>query len=367
MVGANPPGPANDNASRLTALVRLLDKIAAEIAATGPITVARYMELALLDPEHGYYVTQNPFGSAGDFVTAPEISQMFGEMIGLWLGATWQAMGAPPRVVLAELGPGRGTLMADILRAGAYVPGFVGALEICLVEASPRLREIQKQSLTGYAVTWVERVEDLPSGPILAVANEFFDALPIFSYFYHQDKWYQRLIGFQESTGLTFEQGESTSLSLSGAEGDVFETCPEGARIARILAKRVTRDGGAALIIDYGHARSAMGDTLQAVHRHRYHPVLENPGEADLTAHVDFQALAEAAIPARVHGPTTQGDFLRALGIETRAQLLAQHQPKDGAAKIAADMRRLIDGAEMGTLFKVMALAHPAHGPLIGF
>lgn len=347
--------------------VRLLDKIAAEIAANGPITVARYMELALLDPEFGYYVTQNPFGSAGDFITAPEISQMFGEMIGLWLGATWQAMGAPPRIVLAELGPGRGTLMADILRAAAYVPGFPEALAICLVEASPRLRAIQKQSLAGHAVAWVERVEDLPSGPILAVANEFFDALPVFSYSFHGNEWRQRLIGFQESAGLTFERGETVPFTLAATEGEVFETCPEGTRIARLLGQRAARDGGAALIIDYGHVRSAVGETVQAVYRHRYHPVLENPGEADITAHVDFQALAEAAIPARVHGPTTQGDFLRALGIETRAQLLAQRQPKEGAAKIAADMRRLIDGAEMGTLFKVMALAHPAHGPLIGF
>ncbi len=347
--------------------VRLIDKIAAEIAATGPIGVARYMELALFDPDHGYYTTKNPFSTAGDFVTAPEISQMFGEMIGLWLGAAWGALGAPSKVVLAELGPGRGTLMADILRAGAYVPGFLDAAEVWLVEASLRLQAIQKQALDGHAVRWAERIEDIPEGPLLLVANEFFDALPIEQYFYDKGQWHQRLIDFHSGGGLSFVAGPTADLGIAGKDGDIFETCPEGLRIAGLLGQRLARQDGAALIVDYGHVRTAVGDTLQAVRSHKFHPVLENPGQADVTAHVDFQALAEAAIPARAHGPVAQGDFLRGLGIETRAALLAKGQSPDGAAKIAADMHRLIEPGEMGTLFKVMALAHPARGPLIGF
>jgi SAM-dependent MidA family methyltransferase len=257
--------------------------------------------------------------------------------------------------------------MADILRAAAYVPGFLNAVEVWLVEASLRLQAVQKEALAGHAVRWADRVDDLPPGPLLLVANEFFDALPIEHYFHDKGNWYQRLIGFDERAGLGFVPGPKAGLGVAGRDGDIFETCPEGVRIARLLGRRLTREDGAALIIDYGHVRSAVGDTLQAVRGHKFHPVLQDPGDADVTAHVDFQALAEAAIPARALGPVTQGDFLRALGIETRAQMLAKGLPPEGAARIAADMRRLIDAGEMGTLFKVMALAHPARGSLIGF
>jgi SAM-dependent MidA family methyltransferase len=287
---------------------------------------------------------------------------MFGELVGLWLADLWDRAGRPDAAYV-ELGPGRGTLAADALRAMAKA-GLRPPVHF--VETSPVRRQAQAGRVPD-AVRWAERIEDIPEGPLLLVANEFFDALPIEQYFYDKGQWHQRLIDFHSGDGLSFVAGPTADPGIAGKDGDIFETCPEGLRIAGLLGQRLARQDGAALIVDYGHVRTAVGDTLQAVRSHKFHPVLENPGQADVTAHVDFQALAEAAIPARAHGPVTQGDFLRGLGIETRAALLAKGQSPGGAAKIAADMHRLIEPGEMGTLFKVMALAHPARGSLIGF
>jgi SAM-dependent MidA family methyltransferase len=350
-------------------LARLL---AERIREHGPITVADYMAAALGHPEHGYYMGRDPFGRGGDFTTAPEISQMFGEIVGLWCVVVWQMMGQPGRVVLVELGPGRGTLMSDILRAAATVPAFGKAAEIHLVETSPTLRARQRETLKGVEVAWHERFEQVPDGPLLLVANELFDALPIRQYEKRQGLWHERLIGLDTAGGLAFvlgpEAGPDVAPGVRDApDGSLAEVCEAGRALAAALADRIARHGGAALIIDYGPAASAPGDSLQAVRSHQYHPVLETPGEADLTAHVDFQALAESARTARVWGPLAQGELLMRLGITARAGILARSGGPEVVADVTRQLRRLIDPAEMGTLFKTLAITHPALPPPPGF
>jgi SAM-dependent MidA family methyltransferase len=344
-------------------------RLAETIRRDGPLPLSEFMAAALLDPDHGYYATRDPFGAAGDFITAPEISQMFGELVGLWAAVTWAAMGAPPRVVLAELGPGRGTLMADLLRAAATVPPFLAALRPWLVEASPTLRRRQADTLAGHEVNWADGADDLPAGPLLVVANEFFDALPIEQYLRIDGRWHRRLVGLDAAGSLAFVTGPEAEIDAApdAPDGAIFETCPQGVALAAALGRRLAAEGGAALVVDYGHVRSGLGDTLQAVRRHRFARVLDDVGAADLTAHVDFAALAHAAIPARAWGPLPQGAFLRRLGIETRAAALAAGKDAATAADILGRMHRLIDAAEMGTLFKAMALAHPALPPPPGF
>ncbi|MBC7953408.1 MAG: class I SAM-dependent methyltransferase [Rhodospirillaceae bacterium] len=345
----------------MTALTHILSE---RIRLGGPITVADFMTEALSHPDYGYYTTREPFGTEGDFTTAPEISQMFGELIGLWAALMWQSMGAPKRLVLAEIGPGRGTLMADLLRAAGTVPPFLAALDVWLVETSPRLMARQRQTLAGREVRWCERFEDLPDGPLLLIANELFDALPIRQFEKQGGVWRERMVGLNDDA-FAFVPGPETvpdlpAEVLAGADGSIAEICPAGRALAAAMGQRLGREPGMALIIDYGHPFSAVGDTLQAVKRHRFHPLLDQPGTADLTAHVDFEALASAAIPARAWGPVPQGAFLEALGIQTRATMLAGDAGPKVAADIAGQMRRLIDPAEMGTLFKALVLAHPA-------
>ncbi|NFV82016.1 class I SAM-dependent methyltransferase [Magnetospirillum aberrantis] len=352
-------------------MTALSDILAGRIRAGGPITVADFMAEALSHPEHGYYMSREPFGTSGDFTTAPEISQMFGELIGLWAAVTWQAMGCPSRVVLAEMGPGRGTLMRDLLRAAAGVPPFLKAAEVWLVETSPRLRQRQRQTLGGAEINWAERFEDLPQGPLIMVANELFDALPIRQFEKTGGVWRERMVGLC-GDDFAFVPGpehtpEVPAEVLAAADGSIVETCPQGRALAATVGARLAGETGAALFVDYGHAQSGVGDTFQAVKRHRFHPVLENPGSADLTAHVDFEALAAAAQPARAWGPVPQGAFLETLGIRTRAALLAQNAGPKVAADINGQMRRLIDPGEMGTLFKVLALTNPALPAPIGF
>lgn len=345
--------------------------LAETIRRDGPIPVSEFMAQALGHSEHGYYTGREPFGAAGDFTTAPEISQMFGELIGLWAAVTWQTLGSPGRVVLAELGPGRGTLMADLLRAAAMVPPFLAAAEIWLVETSPRLRDIQRQTLKNHDIRWADSFADLPDGPLIVVANELFDALPIRQFEKNGGMWRERMVGL-ENGHLVFVPGpeavpELPPEILAAEDGAIAETSPQGRALAAEMGWRLNRQPGAALIIDYGHARSAAGDTLQAVKRHAFHPVLEAPGTADVTAHVDFESLAAAAVPARAWGPVPQGHFLTTLGIQTRAGLLAQAGGPKVAEDIAGQMRRLIDPGEMGTLFKVLALASPMLPAPLGF
>lgn len=340
----------------------LTELLRERIRRTGPLSVAEFMGESLGHPTLGYYMKQDPFGQAGDFVTSPEISQMFGELTGAWAAVVWQSMGQPNELVLAELGPGRGTLMADFLRAAALLPAFRRSLRIHLVETSPTLRRAQRQALPGAQVTWLDDLRDLPPGPLLVIANEFFDALPIRQYVRRSGTWHERLVGLAGDE-FVFVEGPPAAIAAPAAqEGDIFEINPAGREIATWLGGRLAASGGAALVIDYGHPVSAPGDTLQAVRRHQPAPPLEAPGDVDLTAHVDFQALAEAAHPATAGRVVTQGTFLRSLGIELRADRLAVAAP-DKADAIASACRRLIEPSGMGNLFKVMAITHPGLPP----
>jgi NADH dehydrogenase [ubiquinone] 1 alpha subcomplex assembly factor 7 len=338
--------------------------LAQRIRDNGPISVADYMQAA----SRHYYAARDPFGARGDFVTAPEVSQMFGELIGLWCVETWRAMGAPTRVVLAELGPGRGTLLADALRAAHVAPDFLAAAELHLVETSAALRARQGVALADYRPQWHACAEELPAGPALIVANEFFDALPVRQYVRAADGWHERRVGLSAER-LVFVLEEKAIRNESDAPvGAIREIGEETLALAIDLGRRVTRQGGTALLIDYGPANGGFGDTLQALRAHRRAEVLRDPGMADVTAHVDFTALAAAAAQtgARIHGPVEQGRFLRALGIETRAARLMAASPAQ-AATVAAGLRRLTDPQAMGSLFKVMAIADPALPPLAGF
>jgi SAM-dependent MidA family methyltransferase len=341
----------------MTVLGDLLER---QIATSGPITVAEFMAACLGHPEHGYYARRDPLGAGGDFTTAPEISQMFGELIGLSLAQAWQDQGAPAPVTLAELGPGRGSLMADILRATRSVPGFHDAVRLTLVETSPALRAEQTRRLADHAPTWLDRAEDLPDAPLILVANEFFDALPVRQFVRDGDGWRERVIGLSEGRlafGLTASLPHAALADRlqDTQDGDLVETCAPATAIAGEIGARLGRHGGAALIVDYG-GWTALGDTLQAVREHAGTDPLEAPGQADLTAHVDFAALAQAARPAAHAGPTPQGVFLERLGITPRAKRLAQAlSGADLDAHVAAH-RRLTHPDEMGSLFKVLAL-----------
>ncbi|MBP1805704.1 class I SAM-dependent methyltransferase [Rubellimicrobium aerolatum] len=350
----------------MTPLARLL---AERIAATGPLTLADYMAECLLHPVHGYYATRDPLGAAGDFTTAPEISQMFGECLGLCLAQSWLDQGAPRGVVLAELGPGRGTLMADALRATRGVPGFHDALTVHLVEASPTLRAEQAKRVQGAQLH--DTVADLPEGPLFLLANEFLDALPIRQFVRAGDGWSERVIGLRDGRlawGLR-HLGPVPALAhrhADTAEGDVVELCPALPGIVAEIGRRIAAHAGAAVFVDYG-GWHLTGDTFQAVARHAYADPLEAPGEADLTAHVDFEAVAQAAAPARTTAMVAQGELLERLGIGPRAERLARGLAGDRLDSHLAALRRLTLPSEMGTLFKAVALHPPSVPPPPGF
>lgn len=330
--------------------------IARQIQIDGPMSIADYMQLCLLHPEHGYYARQDPFGAAGDFITAPEISQVFGEVLGLCLAQTWIDQGQPD-CVLAELGPGRGTLMRDVLRATARIKGF--PREVVLVEASAHLREVQAMTLDGHDVDWVETAAELPERPMLLLANEFFDALPIRQFQRSAKGWSERRIsldGEDLAMGLTAEMPVDMlahRLADTGA-GDIVELRPDALQIVAHVAKRVSL-GGAALIVDYGDWRS-LGDTFQAVERHAPVDPLAGPGAADLTAHVDFEALVHAAEGCTTSAMTTQGVLLERLGVTARSQALAKNLRGAALEAHIAAHRRLTHPEEMGSLFKAIAI-----------
>jgi SAM-dependent MidA family methyltransferase len=335
-----------------------------EIRTSGPIGVDRFMAQAL----GHYYGSRDPLGAAGDFTTAPEISQVFGEILGLWGADQWQRLGGPLPLRLVELGPGRGTLMADLLRALKVLPALRQAVEVHFVETSPALRTAQAQTLRhlhpDLTPQWHDRLEQVPAGPMLLVANEFFDALPIRQWLRDGRRWRERQVGLDGSGALAFVAGPVGVPPLEplvATDGDLFETCEPALAIAGEIGRRLAAAPGAAVLIDYGHGRSAVGDTLQALKGHAYAPVLAAPGEADLTAHVDFDALGLALgqTGANVAVLEQQGRFLIDNGAELRLAALLRGKDETAALTLKAGVRRLLDPMEMGRLFKVLAATSP--------
>jgi NADH dehydrogenase [ubiquinone] 1 alpha subcomplex assembly factor 7 len=353
-------------------------EIRRRIAVAGPMPVAEYMALCLFDPAHGYYTTHDPFGARGDFITAPEVSQMFGELIGLWVAAVWKQMGAPENVRLIELGPGRGTMMKDALRAVKVVPRFRAAVVAHLVEVSPLLQAQQEKALedAGVPAFWHRTLADVPKGPAIILANEFFDALPVNQAIKTERGWHERRIQIDANGELAFTiapepmpffQTLLPPALRAPRAGAVFEWRAETAAID--LGRCIADNRGAALVIDYGHTEPGLGETLQAVGQHAYADPLTFPGSLDLTAHVDFQSLTRAveAMGTRAYGPIEQSQFLRRLGIEQRAATLKGDAAR--AAEIDQALARLVghDRTAMGELFKVVAFVHPSIGVPPGF
>jgi SAM-dependent MidA family methyltransferase len=350
-------------------------EIKARIEAHGPIPLADYMALCAAH----YYATRDPLGRGGDFITAPEVSQMFGELIGAWMATVWQQMGGPKPVRIVELGPGRGTLMADALRAAKVLPAFRDSIALHLVEISPVLRSKQQETLrnAGVPVAWHAALDEVPDGPAIVIANEFFDALPVNQAMKFAEGWHERRVGLDADGRFVFAEADVPLAQFAdrlpfaianSSPGAVFEWRDPAS--ARALGARVAR-GGAALVIDYGHARCAAGETLQAVGAHAFADPLARPGDVDLTAHVDFEALMNdaAAGGAKAFGPVEQGEFLRRLGIEARAATLKAKATPEQAAAVDAALSRLTGSSQgdMGRLFKVVALVQPPIGVPPGF
>ncbi|MHA1553183.1 MAG: class I SAM-dependent methyltransferase [Alphaproteobacteria bacterium] len=341
----------------------LAEKLARQIRATGPLTIADFMSACLGDPEHGYYMQRDAFGSAGDFVTAPEISQMFGELVGLWAVAAWELMGEPHRFAFVELGPGRGTLMADMIRTALVKPEFLRAAQFHLVEMSPRLRSVQRDALntTGLPFHWHDRLDDIPADPMIVVANEFFDALPVRQFQRRDGAWAERVItlGDKEDFVLALAPVDEQPAGADMPDGTIVEASPLGSAVMRMIAERLKTDGGAALVIDYGSATPGTGSTLQAVRDHTYQDPLENPGQSDLTAHVDFAALMRVAedAGAETRAIMHQGEFLIRMGLVERANALGRDKDTATRDRIATAMNRLAGPKTMGDLFKVLAIA----------
>jgi len=349
------------------------------IAVAGPMPVAEYMRLCLTHPQYGYYITRDPLGTKGDFTTAPEISQMFGELIGLWMASVWQQMGSPENLRVVELGPGRGTLILDALRAARVVKEFQSAVVLHLVEISPRLTELQQKRLAtlDLPMLWHTALTDVPAGPIIIIANEFLDALPIHQAVKRADGWHERVVQIASDGKLAFGAARDPLLHFErtlplqlrqSPQGSIYEWRADALAIE--IGRRV-RSEGAALIIDYGHDRQGLGETLQAVAGHSFAEPLEAPGQADLTAHVDFTAIAQSAeiVGARVHGPVMQQDFLRRLGVDKRAAALKARAPRDKAIEVDRALARLTATGPrgMGELFKVLGIADAKLGSLPGF
>jgi NADH dehydrogenase [ubiquinone] 1 alpha subcomplex assembly factor 7 len=341
------------------------------ITENGPLSLETYMALALTHPVHGYYRSNMPLGESGDFVTAPEISQMFGELIGLWCVAVWHLMGKPQPLLFIELGPGRGTLMADALRAARIAPDFLSAIDIRLVESNDKLQQCQRVALKDFddPVSWHANTDELPDGVAIIVANEFFDCLPIRQFVRCTTGWHERLVGLNGDGRLCFglAPDPEPGLLARGELGQVFEVGLAAARLMTRLAGRVSLQGGALLAIDYGYDSAAHAATLQALQSHRFADPLNDPGEADITAHVDFCSLARAArtAGATVHGPLPQGEWLTRLGLYERATKLRdqassrQNAAIDSALQRLAGERQNLAGGDMARLFKVLAVTEP--------
>ena len=357
----------------------LESEIRRRIAVAGPMPVAEYMALCLFDHGHGYYTTRDPFGARGDFITAPEVSQMFGELLGLWTAQVWKQMGGPKSLNLIELGPGRGTMMVDALRAVRVAPALHQTAQVHLVEINPTLRDKQKAALADskVAINWHNSLDDVPDGPAIVLANEYFDALPVHQAVKQTSGWHERTVEIDEDGRFAYGAAPEPIPRFDMLMPAVARLAPPGAvfewrahdEIIR-LARRLKKFGGAALIVDYGHIRSDAGDTLQAIANHSFADPLKAPGTVDLTAHVDFEALGRGAEDggARLHGPTEQGTFLQRLGIATRAQMLKKKASEKAVENIDRALERLTGGGRegMGSLFKVLGVSHPAIKELPG-
>lgn len=336
----------------------LRDRLAAQIAAEGPITVAQYMTAALHDPAEGYYATRPALGEDGDFITAPLVSQMFGELVGVWAAACWQMMGEPDAVRLVEMGPGDGTLMIDVLRAARMAPDFLAAADVWLVETSAPLAALQQRRL-GDQARWAASLDEVPGdAPLILIANELLDCLPARQFVKTAAGWAEQLVGLDASGRLAFTLNPTPVAALlpDAREGTVFEQSAAQAALGTALGDRLVRDGGAALLIDYGRAEPGFGDTLQALRRHMKVDPLASPGEADLTVHADFPAVMDAARAAGAEAAIlTQAEFLARIGVGLRAEALVRARP-DKAPMIGRQLNRLVAADQMGELFKACCL-----------
>lgn len=356
-------------------MTSLKERLKAEIAASGPIGIAHFMATCLFDPQHGYYTTREPFGRGGDFVTAPEVSQMFGELLAAWLYSAWHDRGRPEAAIFAEIGPGNGTLMADMLRSWrAMDRDFLSSGRVVMIETSDRLADKQRRTLEplGTPIEWHRSLDELPPGPLFIVGNELFDAVPVRQYVKTDSGWRERMVGLDEEGQLAFMAGYGTiepgllpQDAAAQPDGAIFEVSPARTAIMQAMAERVRTHGGAGLLIDYGHLEPGFADTLQAVRAHAYADILAEPGKADLTAHVDFAALAAIA---RQYGlaveMTTQGGFLLSMGLLERAGALGARLDEAGRERLRDEVERLAGPEKMGTLFKVLAFG-PAGLPLL--
>ena len=342
-----------------------------EIHKNGPLPLDRFMELSLLHPEFGYYQKQQAIGSKGDFITAPEVSQMFGELIGLWCVDAWAKLGAPSKFALVEMGPGRGILMEDILRVTAHIPDFQQALQIHMVEASQRLQKLQQSRLEGSGIIWQESFPNLPADmPTIVIGNEFLDALPIKQFKFKDGKWQEVAVGVSDGAlTYTLTPTETLLQPQSAEEGQIQEFSPSADEFIRILAERLNKTGGSALFVDYGPATKRSGDSFQALKDHKYTDPLATPGEADLTAHVQFGRLRDIALKAGCASPAIegQGRFLERLGIEARVMQLSRKATEAQKKSIAEAHKRLVSEEGMGTLFKAFAFSSGLSAPLAGF
>lgn len=345
----------------------LAERLRQRIAAEGPISVCDFMEACNADTRGGYYICRQPIGADGDFITAPEVSQIFGELLGLWCVAVWQSMAAPSSVTVAELGPGRGTLLRDAIRAWRSSPNFLQCVSVALVETSPILRELQTKSLAGSAVPlhWHTSIAEMSDGPLIVLANEFLDALPVRQLVRRGENWHERRVSLDRGGDFIFVEGQAVTtenlppLAASAQDGEVLETRPAATSLIAALAARAATAPLAALFIDYGHDESACGETLQAVRSHLYADPLADPGEVDVSAHVDFAALKRDAVKHGMiaYGPLPQGEFLLKLGLGPRRDRLLKDAAEDQRAAIASGAARLVDPRQMGMLFKVLAVA----------
>lgn len=341
-----------------------------QIRTTGPMSIATYMGLCLTHPRQGYYKGADPLGATGDFVTAPEISQMFGELVGFFFVNVWQQMGSPKAFTLLELGPGRGTLMADMLRVACRAEGFRDALDLRLFETNPSLIAEQNARLEAYGPKWIDAFDKVGEGPLLVVANEFYDALPIRQFVRSEQGWHERMVGLTDGKrafGLSPTPIPNSAMPESIASAGVNEVLEVGLASGEVtarLARTISAQGGVLLAIDYGYGMTQTGETLQGVRRHAYADVLEAPGETDLSAHVDFEAIGSVAGKAglAVQPLLTQGQFLTRMGINDRAKALSAANP-GSAADIAGAKARLVSPEQMGELFKVFCAASPGLMP----